>query len=346
MKPISRTNRGFSLAEILVALTILGLLTGSLYSIFHVTLGTVAEIESVENEDRAIQQFIRLLRDTLESLPPGASVSCATPEDGQVQELVVSGVPEAFSVGEDPVAGSDLTIKLQPYEPGDGETREAPVYRVAINREEFVPVAKDGEMAIRMGSGDDFYQPDEDGKYWLPLFPGISTMTWRFWNEEEDVWEDLWEEAEAPPLIELQIQPENRPAPIRVVFNLKPLPVIAQASGNTGTTQNAGGGNGLLPNGGNNNNGGGGQGSGRPGQGGGEPGRGGGGGEGRGPGGPGGPGGGGGPGFGPPPGGGGFGPPGGGGFGPRPGGSGGVPGGAGGGGNSGGGGNGGGGGSR
>lgn len=217
-------ERGFSLVEVIIGVTILAMMTGSLYMVFDASIQAAADLESAELQDEALYHFIDLCRDTLERLPSDAGMTCEIIDEGnQIQEFVLTGVPAAFSFGEDPVAGaeSSLTIKLQPYELPSGEVTEAPLYQIAINRDDFAPDAEAGQIAIRMGADDEFFQADEDGRYWLNLLPGIESMQWGFWNEDEEIWDEFWEEGATRPLmVQLLLQPQGRAAPMRMVFDI------------------------------------------------------------------------------------------------------------------------------
>jgi len=237
----ARSQMGaFTLIEVILGVTILALLTGSVYGLLRAAVQTAADLETTEQQDRALHQFIELARSTIESLPPEATMVAALAQEGGTnQELTFAGVYDAFSFGEDPVSSSDLTIGLQLYEPPSGESAEQ-LYQVSITREDFSPEGEDGEMAVRIGADDELFQADEDGRYWLHLLPDIVFMQWQFWDEEQEIWVDVWEDDSVrPPMVELRIQPSSRGAPLRVVFD-----VPALVDGTTTTTPATGGGGG------------------------------------------------------------------------------------------------------
>ncbi|MEM1296448.1 MAG: prepilin-type N-terminal cleavage/methylation domain-containing protein [Verrucomicrobiota bacterium] len=238
-------RRGFTLLEVVIAITILALVTGSIYGLLRQSVMAAADLESAEKQDQAIHHFIELCRSTLEALPGEASLTAELIEEGTMsQELTISGVFDAFSFGEDPVSESDTVLGLQPYELPSGNEAETPLYSVAITREDFAPQAEDGEMAIRVGGNDEFFAPDDEGRYWLPLLPAVSLLQWQFWDEEEELWIETWEDAETRPLmVELQLQPASRSTPIRVVYDIPPVPeLVAEdttATSSAGATRDA-----------------------------------------------------------------------------------------------------------
>lgn len=226
-----RSRAGFTLIEVIAAMTILALVTGSIYGLLRQSIQAAADLEDSEREDQAVRRFLELCRSTLETLPADASLSLATAEEtGTAQELTLSGVPEAFSLGPEPIASSDLVLGMRMRAASRSAPDAAPSYEVAFTREEFAPQAESGEFQVRVGSGDEFYQPDEQGRYWLPLLTGVRSLEWRYWNETDRIWEDDWSQApERPTLLEMQLWPENRGAPLRAVFAIPPAVETVQA---------------------------------------------------------------------------------------------------------------------
>lgn len=229
----------FTLVELIAAITILALVTGSLYALLRQSVGAAADLQDAEREHQGLRRFMDLCRETLETLPPEATLSLATAEEtGTAPELTLTGVPEAFRLGPEPVAASDLIISLRMAATDADSPEASPVYEVAISREEFAPEVESGEFQVRAGSEDEFYQADDQGRFWLPLLTGVRSLEWRYWNEEEELWEEDWTEAPGrPSLVEMQLWPESRPAPYRAVFALPAsLPAAKPASPATGAS--------------------------------------------------------------------------------------------------------------
>ena len=246
-------NSAFTLVEVVAAITILALISGSVYSLLRQSFQAAAGLQQAEREDQALRRFLDLCRTTLDTLPPDATLSLATADQtGTAQELTISGVPEAFAAGPDPIFSSDLILGLRMAKSSADSSITTPVYEVAISREEFAPKAKSGEFQIRATSDDDFYQADEQGRYWLPLLSSTRSLEWRYWSEQDRLWEDDWTKApDRPTLLEMQLWPESRSSPLRAVFAIPAAPKSTtgtsdQASAGLGTgdasgRQNAGG---------------------------------------------------------------------------------------------------------
>jgi prepilin-type N-terminal cleavage/methylation domain-containing protein len=243
----------FTLVEVVAALAILALISGSVYALLRQSFQAAAGLQQAEREDQALRRFLDICRTTLDTLPPDATLSLATADKtGTAQELTISGVPEAFAAGPDPIFSSDLILGLRMAKSSVTSSVTTPMYEVAISREEFAPKAKSGEFQIRASSNDDFYQPDDQGRYWLPLLSSIRSLEWRYWSEQDRLWQDDWTKApDRPTLLEMQLWPESRSSPLRAVFAIPAAPKSTagstdQASAGLGTgdasgKQNAGG---------------------------------------------------------------------------------------------------------
>lgn len=298
-----KSGRGFTLFEIVIALAILGMLTGTVFGIMWKVGDASEEIRRYDQRDEQISRFLGLLRRTIESLPSTGKIKLTPPEEtaSGYYELAITQAPTAFHFGED-TPGDGTTViglRLQTAAPRDEALTEGsdtpPLFEVAISRDDFAPSDTDGDgMVFGEGGDDAFLQADEEGRYWLPVLDNVTELTWRFWDKENREWTDLWQDKNLlPELLEMSLDDPYHPAPIRVVFevptHLSNPPQQTQqagtggASGGTSTGQapnSAGGGSGRPGEGAGGRPGdgkgdgrpGGGRGDGRPGDGGGRPG--------------------------------------------------------------------------
>jgi len=319
-----RRQTAFTLIEVVIGITILSMITAALFAIIRGSVRGAAEIEHIQRESDSVNRFIDLSRRAFTTLPSTATLTLKMVQNTEpiIQELTLAGAPDCFPFGMNPISLKDTTLRLRAHPDALTDTNGMPLHYLSLSREDIIPKTDDRQSSSRQ-STTGLYAPDEEGRYWMPLLPDVISLKWRFYVEKEDTWYEEWSKSAWPDLIESQLVLKDRTLPIRMVYS---VPVITLVAGKAPAANS----NATSAGGGNNNQGGGGgggsQGGGQQGGGGGGPG--GGGGRGGPGGGPGGPGGGGGPGrggFGPP----GGGPPGGGGF---PGGGGGPPGGGGGGG--------------
>lgn len=309
-----RRSGGFTLIEVVIGITILSMITATLFAVIRGSMLAATEIERTQRESDSMNRYIELCRRTFATLPSTATLTLKITQGTEpvIQELTIAGSPDCFPFGGNPITSKDTILSLRPYPEAVVDDNQKPLNYLSLSREDLIPKTEDLKSGIQQ-STTGIYAPDTEGRYWMPLLPDVVSFKWRFYVEKEETWYEEWSKSKWPDLIEGQLVMKNRTLPVRMVFSLPVLNLVAgRAPSNTDNNNN----NNNQQGGGGNNNGQGGQG----GQGGGRGGPGGPGGPGGGGrGGPGGPGGGGFPGGGPP--GGGFpggGPPGGGGGGGAP----------------------------
>lgn len=245
MRHFRETNRrnaaGFSLFEIVVSMTILGIISSAVLSIIWQAGDTAAEIRDLDRNDEEVTRFLILLRETIENLPPEGTLAMtpASESASGFDELVIGNSATAFTFGEKVGGSEETVIALRPALPGEGGE---PQFDLAISRADFGPDEEsNGGLVFRAGP-DDLLQADEEGRYWLPLMSGVTIASWRFWGEEQREWLDEWTDDEKmPPLLEFSLGGEFRPVPMRVVFNVPiqavdPEGAAAAASSGTSTT--------------------------------------------------------------------------------------------------------------
>lgn len=312
--PRLRGRAAFTLIEVVIGITILSMITAALFAIIRGSVRGASEIEHVQRESDSMNRFIELCRRTFATLPSTASLSLKIVQSSEpvIQELTITGSPDCFPFGSNPITLKDTILTLRPYPDQAADDNQKLLNYLSLSRDDLIPQTSE-KKADFQPSMTGLYAPDTQGRYWMPLLPDVVSFKWRFYVEKEDTWYEEWSKSKWPDLIEGQLVMKNRTLPVRMVFSLPVLTIVAgRAPANTGTSNNNNNnqaGSGGANFGGNNN-----------GQGGGRGGPGGPGGPGGGRGGPGGPGGPGGFPGGPPPGGGfpggpppGGGPPGGGG---------------------------------
>ncbi|MDF1741167.1 MAG: prepilin-type N-terminal cleavage/methylation domain-containing protein [Verrucomicrobiales bacterium] len=245
-----RNEAGFSLFEIVVSMTILGIISSAVLSILWQAGDTASEIRDLDRNDEEVNRFLILLRESIENLPPEGTLAMtpASESTSGYDELVIGNSATAFTFGEKVGGSEETVIALRPALPGpNGES----LFDLSISRADFGPDEEsNGGMVFRAGP-DDLMQADEEGRYWLPLMTGVTVASWRFWAEEQREWLDEWTDDEKmPPLLEFSLGGEFRPVPIRVVFNVPTQAVdpeaaaAAASAGSSATTTTSTGNNG------------------------------------------------------------------------------------------------------
>ena len=103
---------GFSLFEIAVALTILGLISGAIFSILWQAGDAATEIRELDRRDEEVSRFLALLRDSIEHLPQDGTLEMVPAEEAAsgYPELKIGNSATAFTFGE--IVGSAEEVEL------------------------------------------------------------------------------------------------------------------------------------------------------------------------------------------------------------------------------------------
>jgi len=109
-----------------------------------------------------MNHFVLLLRESIEGLPPGATITMNPAESSESgnYEMLLENTPTAFVFGEKIGSAEEAYIAMRPEENFEGET----TYELALSRNDFVPADTDGSgMAFRSGGSEDLVA-DEQGR--------------------------------------------------------------------------------------------------------------------------------------------------------------------------------------
>jgi len=269
-----RYARAFTLIEIVIAMTILGMITGTLFALIQGSVRGAAEIERIQRENDSINRFLDLCRRTFTTMPSTATLTLTLLDPNSPttsgQEITISGAPHSFGFGFNPLSYKDTILGLRPDPNAVTDQNGALLNYLCLSREDLIPQTDDSGLSMRQETTG-LSAPDEQGRYWMPLLPEVVTLKWRFYKEDDLTWLEEWDDSDWPDLIEIQLVMKDRTAPIRMVYSVPALVLTAgrgtpssssSSSANTNATnQNSQGGG---------NNGGGGAGGPGRGQGGGD----------------------------------------------------------------------------
>jgi hypothetical protein len=233
--PESRLHsRALTLLEVVVGLGILSLMAGAIYGIVNGALESTVTLSLIQSEDRRVEAFLDRTRLAFVHLPATATLELKVLEaDPLRQELIIRGVDNAFLWG-DNGWWENPTITIAPIRWPE-ERAPAPQradlrnqvervkqrYSLAMTVPDFYRVDADGEpmrdSPIRSRNGNQFVQPDQQGRFWLDLLPEVDRVEWRFYDLSKKTWVEL-QQPGRPPLIELRLSLPGRKSPIRAVF--------------------------------------------------------------------------------------------------------------------------------
>ncbi len=218
-----QNSEAFTLLEVIIALTILAMFSGTLFAIIRGSVKAATEIRHVESENDQVNHFIRLCRQTFQNLPSTANLTLKVTQAGTpaMQELTISGANEMFSFGPNPISYKDTTVGLRPVTEGSTTSEDGtPINTVSITREDIIPTDGNQNNALISSSAQGILAPDDQGRVWMPLLPDVASLTWRGYKSDDDTWQEEWSDTTLPELIEMNLQLVGRTNPIRVVYTL------------------------------------------------------------------------------------------------------------------------------
>lgn len=208
-----------------MAMMILGLLAGAVYSLSTAALETSKAVKAEHQAAARLDSFLRIVRETFVNLPPDAAVSLNMEESvggAPVPELVFERAPGAFGL---PSMGAGaLVLAARPLSDG---TRE------------FALMLRQERNATFQTRGD-----GSDG-LWVPLFAGVENVVWRFKRGADD-WVEEWPSgAGRPRMVRVSFDYAGTPGrPVDAQFwvpEVEPPPQSAPAkkNGESAPTENA-----------------------------------------------------------------------------------------------------------
>lgn len=226
------TTSAFTLMEVILSLSLLALLSGMVFGIVRVSMTTAMETRQVQLENDELNRFISLCRHSFQSLPSTAILTLKITDTSQPikQELTMSGAPDAFSFGLNPMSYNDTIIGTRPdYAATEAAESGQQLYYLALSRKDIIPKDPDTGDVVAQTSGEGVAAPDDLGRYWMPLMQNVSSLTWRFYKVDDDTWVEEWDSTNLPQLVEMNLLLAERTLPIRVVFA---LPTVKLAGAN------------------------------------------------------------------------------------------------------------------
>jgi prepilin-type N-terminal cleavage/methylation domain-containing protein len=257
---------GFTLLELILGLSLLALFTVMVTGVMRSSLRSVFWAQQMQLETDQLNRFILLCRQTFQNLPAPAILTLKITETGMPvqQELTISGVPEAFAFGTNPMSYKDSILGLRPdlvatEALNNDPTAQVPqgdarLYFIGLSREDLIPTDPTQTNKIASTTGEGLAMPDDQGRVWMPLLANVTSVSWRFYKEDEDLWKEEWDSTDLPQLVEMNLVLQGRTLPLRSVFALPTTkltaanpslaPRTSTQSSTSSSQQNSGGNNG------------------------------------------------------------------------------------------------------
>jgi prepilin-type N-terminal cleavage/methylation domain-containing protein len=203
MKPHRPRAAGFTLFEVIMALMIIGLISGAVYSISTAALETTRTVQAEQTSARRLEAFLRIVRDTFQNLPAEARVFLQMGKSmggAPVPEMVFAETSGAFGISS--LGGGSAILAARPRPDG---TRVFSILRI--------PAGTEGAELDRLLSQG----------AWMPLLPGVEKVAWSFYNAGE--WVEEWPEGQGRPvLVRLEFDYIEMPgARVNAEFWIPPL---------------------------------------------------------------------------------------------------------------------------
>ncbi len=216
ISPLSRA--GFTLLEMIVALSMFVLLIGGMYSIAQSTLELTDSISIAQDRSSIRQNFIEFMRRSFRTLPGEAEVRLTVKQKGGTYVPTLNFVNGGSSFTPGRSLAPDTSVDLYAEERPGGYLR---VMLRVLNQKQTQAVRSN--QAVR-------YSNDQ---ITLPLLDNVSRFEWKFFDAATNRWENNWKQTRRPVLAEMNLQLDDG-FQSRSVFWLPPVIPNPTAGGNGG----------------------------------------------------------------------------------------------------------------
>ena len=197
------SRSGFTLLEIVFGIGLMALVLTGIYSVAAASLNLSNKVTQSQQDAMHLQSLLGVLRRNIEDIPGNAKISMEPPEGlgGTLRsEIVLEDYPLAFTWA-GVAAGSKRVLIISDKDPRGG-TRIRIRY---LNAEEAEAHAEGGQVS--------------DEGIGMDLIEGLKGVSWRFYNQRTEEWEEDWVRPnERPSLVEMMIDFFDGSASLRSVF--------------------------------------------------------------------------------------------------------------------------------
>lgn len=196
-------SRAFTLFELILALAILMLISGGVFSLTGAAMETAKTAREEQTASRRLEAFLRVARETFHNLDAKGSVFLQMSRGGSapVPELVFKDASGAF---------------------GNGSLNRAALVLAALPE-----AGGTRAFALRRVSGEGVGAARETP--WTPLMSGVERVLWTFYSEGN--WSEEWPAGRGrPELVRLNFTWRDFPEPIEAIFWLPPTAAGPQPS--------------------------------------------------------------------------------------------------------------------
>ena len=196
----SRTEKAFTLLEMVMAMALLVLLVGGLFGVVHSSMRAASTLHQQQNRGREISALLEMCRKTFRTLPASASIEMREAGGDSQAELILHHAPGAFAWTETFTSLDDAVLSVKP-QPGGR-------VRLILSREQTSSGTESSPDATRS----------------VMLIPDLMNVSWRFYDGRTGAWQPEWKDAATHPLlVELTLSVAGEDKPRTAEFWLPPL---------------------------------------------------------------------------------------------------------------------------
>jgi prepilin-type N-terminal cleavage/methylation domain-containing protein len=210
MKMNARSFRhtGFTLLEILIALSVFVLIIGGVFAIARSTLELTNDITLVQEQSNVRQNFIEFLRSSFRRLPAEAEIYLGKTKSGNGSAITVYNGVDAFSPG--PAVPPEGSIELFSKETPGGD------FTVGLR-------ILDGDQtnAARTNTGRTLSKASGKETV-LPLIENIRRFNWEFFDANQNNWVKEWKNQARPMFARVELALEDG-VPSTYTFWIPPI---------------------------------------------------------------------------------------------------------------------------
>jgi prepilin-type N-terminal cleavage/methylation domain-containing protein len=201
-------SSGFTLLEILIALSVFVLIIGGVFAISRGTLELSNDITQVQEQSNVRQNFIEFLRSSFRRLPAEAEIQMGKAKSGNGTAITVFNGGDAFSPG-DPIA-PDGSIELFSKESPGGDFT---VGLRILDGDQTNAARTNTGRALSKASGKETV---------LPLVENIVRFDWEFFDATQNNWVKEWKDQQRPMFARVELALEDG-QPSTYVFWIPPI---------------------------------------------------------------------------------------------------------------------------
>lgn len=196
-----KRNAGFTLLEVILAMGIMMLLAGAIYSISSAAIESTKETIVEQFTMRRLAGFLKITRNAFLNLPANGALFLSSDSNNTIPDLCFENATGLFGIAS--LGGGTLTLSAQPSSDG---TRTFSILRIPKNLQ---------------GSELSHYYEHAS---WVKLLPKVQKPHWSFFYKND--WVDEWPRGSGrPQLVRLEMEVAGIAEPLETIFY---VPAIAK----------------------------------------------------------------------------------------------------------------------